>query len=303
MKQGWVLSGGGGRGAFQAGAIFYLATVEKEFPHYVAGISVGALNGLAVACRQIGMLYQLWHSIETKDIYRNRLRSRVIRLLSSQINLISPPQSIHSTTPLWNLLKEYTEGWVIQRYFRIGVVNIDTGQYYEKEFAPGIQVDDNVLKWVMASAAIPGFFPPMRIQSTDWVDGGVKHQTPMRALLETRPDKVTIITNNNWTEKSDLIDRKKKNKDFVQIGASTLQILLASAFNADLDQYFERNYVASIMPGNQYKYNKKIIRYYPTLFIEPTNDLGDSLDFSSETNEDRFMHGYEQAKKASEKFA
>jgi predicted acylesterase/phospholipase RssA len=46
----WVLSGGGAKGCFQAGSIYYLGTKNLEFkPDVIAGCSVGALNSLLPA--------------------------------------------------------------------------------------------------------------------------------------------------------------------------------------------------------------------------------------------------------------
>lgn len=66
-----VLSGGGFKGAFQVGALQYLQEHWAEFApqhnhfHFdiVAGVSVGALNGLLVASDAMPQLVQLWDDV------------------------------------------------------------------------------------------------------------------------------------------------------------------------------------------------------------------------------------------------
>ena len=47
-KIGLVLAGGGAKGAYQAGAVKYLAEIDFV-PHIIAGTSIGALNGAVLA--------------------------------------------------------------------------------------------------------------------------------------------------------------------------------------------------------------------------------------------------------------
>lgn len=74
-----VLSGGGFKGAFQVGALRHLQQnwskinpgQDKMKFDVVAGVSVGSLNGVLVACDQFAKLEQLWHEIgaDVENIY------------------------------------------------------------------------------------------------------------------------------------------------------------------------------------------------------------------------------------------
>lgn len=74
-KYALVLSGGGFKGAFQLGALNYLKdhwttiTGEKEF-HFdiVAGVSVGALNGIMLSMNKIHELNSLWDLIAENGV-------------------------------------------------------------------------------------------------------------------------------------------------------------------------------------------------------------------------------------------
>jgi NTE family protein len=85
-KYALVLSGGGFKGAFQVGALQYL--LENGIRHndgtvfmnpkfdFIAGVSVGALNGSFMAMEDFEGLKKLWNDVETKgasEIYTSDL--------------------------------------------------------------------------------------------------------------------------------------------------------------------------------------------------------------------------------------
>lgn len=82
---GLVLAGGGAKGAYQAGALTYLA--ERGFePHVIAGTSIGALNGAVLASHYsfvqgVNALSQLWDDLGNAQIIRPNTGS-IARTLS-----------------------------------------------------------------------------------------------------------------------------------------------------------------------------------------------------------------------------
>jgi predicted acylesterase/phospholipase RssA len=81
LARGLVLSGGGARGAYQAGLIDYLR-LSQQIPDgmpltpygIVAGTSIGALNGYFVATAQYGLLRRLWYSIADDNVIQLKAR-------------------------------------------------------------------------------------------------------------------------------------------------------------------------------------------------------------------------------------
>jgi predicted acylesterase/phospholipase RssA len=75
LSQALALSGGGARGAYQAGIIDYLR-LSRQIPDgsplqpygLVAGTSIGALNGYFVATGQFGLLRELWYTIADQHV-------------------------------------------------------------------------------------------------------------------------------------------------------------------------------------------------------------------------------------------
>lgn len=73
-KIGLVLTGGGAKGAYQVGALRYLAELGFS-PHIIAGTSIGALNGAVLASQQpfeqsVHRLDDLWVQLGQAEILR-----------------------------------------------------------------------------------------------------------------------------------------------------------------------------------------------------------------------------------------
>ncbi|MBE9196053.1 patatin-like phospholipase family protein [Synechocystis sp. LEGE 06083] len=71
---GLVLAGGGAKGAYQVGALTYLAELGLQ-PHIIAGTSIGALNGAVLASysslkQGVNRLNQLWDHLAESPIIR-----------------------------------------------------------------------------------------------------------------------------------------------------------------------------------------------------------------------------------------
>ncbi len=81
LERALVLSGGGARGAYEAGLIGALAAIGSVADgsplapyELVCGTSIGALNGWCVATAQYTKLHDLWYGISAADIIRLKPR-------------------------------------------------------------------------------------------------------------------------------------------------------------------------------------------------------------------------------------
>jgi predicted acylesterase/phospholipase RssA len=88
LTQALALSGGGARGAYQAGIIDYLR-LAAQIPDgrplapygLIAGTSIGALNGYFVATGQFGLLRQLWYTIADQQVIQ--LKAKYAKVTNS----------------------------------------------------------------------------------------------------------------------------------------------------------------------------------------------------------------------------
>lgn len=125
-KIGLVLAGGGAKGAYQAGAIKYLAEIDFV-PHIIAGTSIGALNGAVLAANlnfqnAANQLDLMWTDLGTANVIQPdrgaiaQLASYIIQTslptfgawatkLLESIGIFSDSKSVFDPTPIENFLR------------------------------------------------------------------------------------------------------------------------------------------------------------------------------------------------------
>lgn len=187
-----VLGGGAAKGAFEAGAVYYLVVVRGCDFVEVVGVSVGALNGayMAQAARsddpvhsqralaeQAEGLVQLWQGLKgPKDVVRGRFLGSLRFLLGAE--------HLKDFTPLRKLMDANVElaRLLAGRRFRLGVTSFSDGLYYE--VSPQ-QAGDKFPQYLYAGAALPVLARLERIKHGDsnvelqFADGGLRHVVPI----------------------------------------------------------------------------------------------------------------------------
>ncbi len=99
-----------------------------------------------------------------------------------------------SAEPLFRLIPEIVSLEAIRRSsiaLRIVAANWETGEV--KVFTNKDMTDDVGHQIILASAAIPGFFPPQYIGGFPYVDGGVVMNTPLNCAIEAGGNWLHII--------------------------------------------------------------------------------------------------------------
>ena len=158
-----VLSGGGNLGICQVPFLQRLMDLDIN-PDMIVGTSVGALNGafLAFHPHNIDGLADLWRALRDQRMWdRNLLR--IGR------NLLLGRMSLYSNEFLRQLIEPYVtvdELAASEIPLYITATSLDRG--VKQVFSNGSVVDA-----VLASCAIPGVFPPVRIRGEWYVDAGV----------------------------------------------------------------------------------------------------------------------------------
>jgi predicted acylesterase/phospholipase RssA len=206
-KRALVLSGGGLKGAFQAGAAYHLIVHRSCDFSEIAGVSVGSLNAVILAqaerdanpqtslknmAGQAEKLVNLWHDIRSsKQILKPRWPGWTWAI-AARYGLFGT-ESMNSFDPLMHLIQSNVDVDALQRGrpVRVGSVSLWDGTY--AEVGPSATFPNNdrkvFLQYVYASALIPIVGKMPRIQQatedTDvkqWIqygDGGILNNTPI----------------------------------------------------------------------------------------------------------------------------
>jgi NTE family protein len=167
----FVLGGGGVLGAVEVGML--RALLEGGIiPDLVVGTSIGAFNGAAVAADPTPAvterLTRLWLAPEAGAVYGDSV-ARQLRRFATRTHL-------HSPGPLRRLLESElgvdTTFADLPVQFQCCAASIERAA--EHWFAEGPVVDA-----VLASSAVPGILPPVRIGEEHYIDGGVVNSIPI----------------------------------------------------------------------------------------------------------------------------
>lgn len=185
MPTAFVLSGGASLGAVQVGML--RAVVERGvLPDLVVGSSVGAINGAWLAGRPdaagVEALAEVWRSIGRQDIFPMHPLAGLLGFLGRRNHLV-PPEG------LARLIRRHLP------YARIEEARIPL-HIVATEVTTGREIllsRGEALPAILASAAIPGVFPPVRIGGHELMDGGVVNNTPISHAVHLGASKVYVL--------------------------------------------------------------------------------------------------------------
>ena len=184
-RTAFVLAGGGSRGAVQVGMLTEL--VDRGIhADRVYGASVGAVNGAAYAGdpTPAGMehLQRIWRSLSGDTIFpRGRAHG--------PWTFFQQRQAVHANTGLRRILEE---GLRFERLedaaVALEVVATSLHDGRERWLTEGPAVEA-----VLASAAIPAMFPPVRIGDELLIDGGVVDNVPISRAIDAGATRVYVL--------------------------------------------------------------------------------------------------------------
>ncbi|MGB7406544.1 MAG: patatin-like phospholipase family protein [Pacificimonas sp.] len=185
-----VLSGGGSKGAFQVGVLDELVTRRGLDVDLYAGISTGAIQALGGAADRIPDLRRVWEDIGgDRDIYKKRFLGIVGAVISGA-------DSIYDAEPVREKIRAFHDPAALAAAGKglcVGAVGLKDGRlrYFDEK-------DPNIAEWVIASAAVPATYQPLKTSDGDkWVDGGVRDITPLGAVIERGPKAILVILASN----------------------------------------------------------------------------------------------------------
>src|SRR4051812_14740804 len=226
-----VLSGGGARGAYQAGVLRRIAHrfPDLQFP-IITGVSAGAINASFIAAHPgtlaeaMDDLCALWAALELEDIFRIDLPSLArhftrwaTRLASGGMAMAPAVRGLVDSSPLAGTLRRSSpclDGELIgiERNLERGslkamaltALNYATGQTVTWVQGRGIphwhqprhrsQPARISVDHIMASAALPMFFPAVRMGDAWYGDGGIRLSTPLVPALRLGARRILALS-------------------------------------------------------------------------------------------------------------
>jgi len=195
-----VLSGGGALGSYQAGLYEALHDHADIAVGWVAGSSVGAINGAIIAgsspvrrvqaLREYWLRGSLWQGeplLRTGSVRHafNWLSAAQARLLGSPRHLrLGSPSGLYDLAPTVDFLRENIDFGLLnggETRFTVATVDLETGDPVIFDTGKGQRIE---LDHILASAGFIPEFAPVEIGGQLLGDGGLALNAPVEPMLD-----------------------------------------------------------------------------------------------------------------------
>ncbi len=215
--RGFVLSGGGARGAYEAGVLRYvLDDLPRRFgfptaPHVITGTSIGAITGAwvgATGAQGIRTLSHIWQTLTVDRVYTLNARDllRVPELMfgyGPRAGLLDPSplrEFVEQALP-WDAFRARIDSGglrafvcaatdVASGYCTLWVDGQPLGQSHPTTVVRATHVGP---EHVLASAAIPLIFPPVSAEGRWYADGALRQNTPLSPAVALGVTRALVV--------------------------------------------------------------------------------------------------------------
>lgn len=300
------MTGGGARASYQVGsvrALYEILGKKSRLFDVISGNSAGAINStyLAANCENWDVatrnLYDLWIRVKPQNVYDLRKRTitdigmklasgTVLGGLSPKGNTIN---HLLDTSPLRHLAEREIDFSDITK--NINLKNLDGISLSTTNYNTGTNVifyegDANIKDWarsdrfssrtqlrvqhLMASAAIPFFFPPEQIGHSYYGDGCIRQSTPLSPAIHMGASKLIAV----GVRHPHQADRMKnlafspfQEPTMGQVMGVMMNAIFLDSLDADVERLKRINELISEGAHPE-------LRTVPILLIRPSRDLG-----------------------------
>ena len=179
-----VLAGGGSLGAVQVGMLRELLAAGETFD-FVVGSSAGAINGAYFATHPtmagVRAMETLWRTVTRRDVMPFSF--------ATLMNVLLRRDHLVDGQALLGLLERYLgHGSIEDTAIPLHIVATEQLSGREVVLSRG-----PLARAVLASAAIPGIFPPVTIDGRMLIDGGICNNAPISAAIERGAQRILLL--------------------------------------------------------------------------------------------------------------
>ena len=308
---GLVLSGGGARGAYQVGVLRILAREYPEVvPDILTGVSAGGINAAFLAARQepyqekIDELAEMWSNLSIEEVFRVDTQNLVWRALRWGGRLVSggksplpSAKSMVDTKPLREVLQRELHatdgpidgintslraGWL--RAFALTASSYTTGQSitwvqtrddcampaWERPLRKSSQCSLRI-DHVMASAALPFFFPAIEVDGAFYGDGGIRLTQPLSPAIHLGARRIIAVTT-RYAKSREEADRPAivGYPPPAQVAGVLFNAIFLDQLDSDAMQLRQINALIEAQPEEMHQG----LRPIQLLVLRPSEDLG-----------------------------
>lgn len=284
---GLILSGGGARAAYQVGVLAAIAellpTAEyNPFP-VIVGTSAGAVNAVGLACgalqfrEAILRLTNVWRAFHSDMVYRSDWRGVVgqaSRFVTQHLLGFAgnAPVALLDNRPLGELLArelDFSGIAAAVRQRQLHAVAITAFGYASGQAVTFYQGRATIDPWfrhrrvgvptrlklehLLASAAIPMIFPPVRVNREYFGDGAVRQGAPISPALHLGASRALVIgvSGNLQHEDANAVVARPQGvqpPSLAQIGGHMLNSTFIDSLESDIETLERINLLSRLLP-------------------------------------------------------
>jgi NTE family protein len=312
-KVGVILAGGGARGAYEAGVLRGISKMGnfKTSPFaIITGVSAGAINGMGLAegaedfDKATEKLWNTWENIRVEDVFKTDSLSLLKTGTNWMVNLSCGQwlggrgniTHLLDTSPLNDFLSARVDPKAIARNIRDGYVkgvSLSATDYYTGKLVTFFDGEESIKPWseptsvgvrtkltvrhIMASAAIPIFFPPIRIGDEEYGDGGIGLRSPLSDAIHLGAEEILVIGLQYTPKEKPVTQEKRGPITLANIAGVLLSSLFMNSLDSDLGRLESTNLALSKLSKKERELEKNYMREIPALVVQPSSNLG-SID-------------------------
>jgi NTE family protein len=314
-KTALVLSGGGARGAYQVGALRGLHELlhgQRSLPFPIlVGASAGSITNAFLGAHAadfptaVRKLVDFWEGLRPADVFRTDARTltRVGLSWVADLSLGSwigtgRGRSLLVSDPLRDLLHKRLDMAALRRSIETGLLHgfaLTTTSYRTGLAVTFFDGAASIAPWVrstrlgirqhltidhvMASSAIPFFFPAVTIDGTYYADGCIRLNAPLSPAIHMGAERILAISVRYPRPPDRAASAPTTQDDRYPASADTAGLLLNALFLEALESDVERleriNTTIDLLPRAAIAKHSTSLRRMPILVLRPSRDLGE----------------------------
>ena len=308
-RKALILPGAGARGAYQVGvlkAIGQLLPRDASNPFAViSGSSAGAINAAVLASRAaqfrraVVALERVWGTFHTNRVFR----ADNWALFKSSLHWFAAlvlgglgrynPGGLLDNSPLRDLLERSIPFAQIAQAIDTGQLDalaVTASAYSSARSVTFVQGQPSTKPWarvkrigrpatigldhLMASAAVPFVFPPVRIGGEFYGDGSIRHQAPLSPAIHLGADRLLVVgVRGEHEDAKPLADSAASTPSLAHLAGHMLDTLFMDGLYADLERATRLNAILEHVDLAHLGPPFANLRPLKTLIIVPKEDL------------------------------
>lgn len=212
MKLGLCLTGGGAKGAFQAGVVYGLYERGFKFD-VITGTSIGAINGYYIYTNNVNKLKEMWINIQSID-------ENGIQIINNTVD----------NSVAINMLSTLKDNSEIRNNFYVNYVQVENSKMKEVIVNVAKESKEQGLNSIKYSSLLPFISPTCQNPSEQFkknllsgmyngykLDGGIVNNTLLMPLIEENVDKIILISMNKNFELPHYVKKVYNEKNVIII--------------------------------------------------------------------------------------